>query len=293
MRVDFDDDIAADERERIEESIRTMAQHSVERRDAQREVDADADALRDTVGRRLNQLIDADSEEMSAAIARHRRYAEQLHQRDRLEFPVVRAQDLVFDFSAGARSLQVFGVPFHFLWHWSSGLPAPEELPLLDRPNGFIGLTDNTGQTGDRRVSHHAGFGVSLSTDRPKNITARSLRRTAHSYWLSTFGFDGSATAEGGTEMTVMENGTLLRSAVDKVFRKRCSSGENDYVDPDGFATGSSIEMSWTMLPGSRYEFNVGAWVYCETDQSGLEGDNNVAGARMQALVIAMTIDEN
>lgn len=52
MRVEFDDDIAADERERIEESVGAMARHSVERRERQHA--ADADALMAVVAPALN-----------------------------------------------------------------------------------------------------------------------------------------------------------------------------------------------------------------------------------------------
>lgn len=158
LRVVFDDDVPADERERIEESIGAMARHSVERRESQREVDAATDALRAAMARPLNQLIDAGSEEITSAIAQRRRHAEQFRQRERREFPAVRAQDLVFDFAPGTHSLQVFGVPFHFAWHWHSGTPDPDTLPLLDRPNGNIDVSHYTGFHGDHQISHHAGF---------------------------------------------------------------------------------------------------------------------------------------
>lgn len=208
-----------------------------------------------------------------------------------MEYPVVRPKDLVFDLVPGTHSLQVFRVPFHFAWHWHSGTPDPEQLPVLDRPNGSIDVAHNTGTNGDRQVSHHAGFGISLNTDHPKNVTGRSLRRTTYSYGVGAGFPNGSATAEGGMEMTVVENGTLIRFAEDKIFRKRVSVNENDGVELDGFVVGDPIEVSWTMLPGSRYEFNVGAWVYGETDQP-TSPDASIARERMLAQVIAMTIEE-
>jgi hypothetical protein len=291
LRVGFDDDVEADERERIEQSVAEMVRQSVERRERQREVAASADALRAAAMAPLNKLIEADSAAMDAitSAAREKRGAGEVRP-ERLEFPVTRPNELLFDLAPGAHGLQVFAPPYDFLWHWHSGEPAPD-LPMLDRPNGKIDVGHFTGIGADRQISHHAGFGVSLRTDHPRNVTGRSLRRTSRFYHVSSAGFGGSATAEGGMEMTVVENGQLLRFAEDKVFRSRVSEFESDTAVPDGFTTGDPVEVSWTMLPGSRYEFNVGAWVYCETQQPSLLPDNNQANAAVQALVLAMTLD--
>jgi hypothetical protein len=112
-------------------------------------------------------------------------------------------------------------------------------------------------------------------------------------YLVSSRGFDASATVEGGTEMTVMENGTLIRFADDKVFRERVSGFDRKHVFTDGWETGNTLEVSWQMLPGSTYEFNVGAWVYCEAQQPSLLPDTSVAWAQLQAQVLAMTVDEH
>ena len=293
--ADFDGEIAADTRERIEQSVGAMAQHSVELRERQREVEAHSTTVRAPTMAPLKKLIEADpaaKDAITSAVAEAQRSAE-LFRPDRLEFPTVRPQDLLFDLSPGARGLQVFAIPFHFAWHWHAGSHPPEALPLLDRPTGSIGVAHNAGLHDDRWVTHHAGFGVSLSTDREKIVTARSLRRTSYWYWVQSSTYGGAGTVEGGTEMTVMENGTLLRFAEDKVFRKRASGGEDEFVHPDGFATGNSIEVSWTMIPGSTYEFNVGAWVFCQTEQPDLTPDTARASADIQAKVIAMTVEEN
>jgi hypothetical protein len=295
LHVDVDVDIAGDARERIKQSIGAMAQHFLERRERQREVDAHARALRAAIMAPLNKVIEADpaaKEAITSAVAQAQRSAA-LFRPDPLEFPTVRPQDLLFDLPPGARALQVFAPPFHFPWRWHAGSHPPEALAHLDRPTGSIGVAHNAGHHDDRWVTHHAGFGVSLSTDREKIVTARSLRRTSYWYWVDSSLYGGAATVEGGTEMTVVENGTLIRSAEDKAFRKRASGGEDEFVHPDGFATGNSIEVSWTMIPGSTYEFNVGAWVFCATEQPDLVPDSARASADLQAKVIAMTVDEN
>jgi hypothetical protein len=125
------------------------------------------------------------------------------------------------------------------------------------------------------------------------SVTARSLRRTSFWYNVGSYFAGGAATVERGTEMTVMENGTLIRFAEDKVFRKRVSGDEHVFVPADGFGTGNSIEVSWTMVAGSRYEFNVGAWVWCENQQPSLFADTSFATAHVQAKVLALTIDEH
>jgi hypothetical protein len=293
VHVDLDADIAADERERIEQSVAAMAGHSVELRERQREVDAHAGALDAAIMAPLTKLLEADSaarEEISSAIAQVQRDAERF-QPERLAFPNVRGQDLLFDLAAGGSGLQVFGTPFHFAWHWDSGSP-PAGLPLLDRPTGSIGVNRRTGTTGNRQLSQHAGFGVSLSTDRARTVTARSSRRTSFWYNVGSTYPGGAATVEGGTEMTVIENGTLIRFKDDRVFRKRVSANEHAYVPADGFGTGNTIEMTWTMIPGSTYTFNVGAWVWCENQQPSLFADTSFATADVQAKVLALTLSE-
>jgi hypothetical protein len=241
----------------------------------------------------LTKLIEADSaakEEIASAIAQVQRDAE-LFKPERLPFPNVQTQDLVILLPIAASTLQVFGTPFHFAWHWETG-SSPADLPLLDRPTGSIGVNRSTGFTGNRQLSQHAGFGVSLSTDRTKTVTARSSRQTSFGYGVGSQFADAAATVEGGTEMTVIENGTLIRSKEDKVFRKRVSGNEQVVVQPDGFATGTPIEMSWTMIPGSTYTFNVGAWVWCANQQPSVFPDTSYAVADVQARVLALTITE-
>jgi hypothetical protein len=89
--------------------------------------------------------------------------------------------------------------------------------------------------------------------------------------------------------MTVMENGQLLKFGVDLFFRKRCSGGESDHFNADALAASNSIEVTWTMLPGSRYEVNVGAWVFCGT-QSTLF--SSFARGGLDAQVIGITLAE-
>lgn len=294
VQVDLDADIAADERERIEQSVAAMAGHWVELREREREVDAHVGALDAAIMAPLAKLLEADSaarEEISSAIAQVQRDAE-LIEPERLAYPNVRGQDLLFDLAVGGSGLQVFGTPFHFAWHWDTGSPAAG-LPLLDRPTGSIGVNRRTGTTGNRQLSQHAGFGVSLSTDRTRTVTGRSSRRTASAYNVGSYGPGGAATAEGGMEMTVIENGTLIRFKEDKVFRKRVSGFEHENTFPaDGFAIGTPIEMTWTMIPGSTYTFNVGAWVWCENQQPSLFPDTSHAQADLQAKVLALTLSE-
>jgi hypothetical protein len=181
---------------------------------------------------------------------------------------------------------QVFGAPWHFQWRWHNGQPPTAS--SQDRTNGQIQIATFADQDNNWSDAH-GGFGVALRTDRVQAVAGRSLRRTDHSYLVHAGALGGSATVEGGMEMTALEDGRLLTFAQDKRFRRRVSNGERDRLDFHGWTTGEGIEVNWVMLPGRTYTFNVGAWVFCEAH--GGVGTASPASARLHALVIALTAD--
>lgn len=277
LHVEADEGVAADEIERIKQSIAAMARSSLESGEREREFYSKADALSAAVAAPLQSVIQADSgamDKIASADAQMRRHVEEL---DRSPAPPVDPPpDLAFDAPLGG-----IGRPFHFLWHWHSGQPAPE-LPALDRSAGFIDVDARTGTSGDRSIVHHAGFGISKSVAHPTTMTARTVRQSIENFNVGA-ALGGSATVEGGIEMTVIENGTLIRHGVDKRFRRRLSVGEHVFGPPGAWSPGNPIQLTFPMLPGSRYEINVGAWVFCATDQ-GFPGLSHAA-ARVRATV--------
>jgi hypothetical protein len=124
-------------------------------------------------------------------------------------------------------------------------------------------------------------------------VIGRSLRRSDHEFLVSAGGFGGDATAEGGLEMTALEDGRLLDAVADKRFRLRVSDGESGSAGFEGgLTTGNPLELTWTMQPNKGYTFNVGGWVFCEQHFGGGLGGHSFASGELRAQVSALTITE-
>jgi hypothetical protein len=191
---------------------------------------------------------------------------------------------------------EVFVIPYHFNWQWhvlSGGAPRTS---FADLPSGQIGLDARADAPPDfvdvPFINAHAGFGISLSTDHEVQATARSLRNVGYS-WSVGAGFLGDATVEGGEEMTAMEAGNVLDDDMTIVFHRRLSGTNvldpavSEAQDSGGLGTGEHMEVTWTMLPGHAYEFNVGQWVTVKRSP-GIGGAGGIA--QIQGTVILMTL---
>lgn len=160
---------------------------------------------------------------------------------------------------------QIFGIPYHFEWAWHDPAGGRPFKIVVDRDNGRVAIDGRAGPKiggAEDFVSARAGFGVTLETDHVVSLMGRAYRTTDDHYTVGA-GFGGDATAEGGTDLTVFENGNFIASAVDKRWRKRVSN-EVDVYSSGGFGPGAVIDVLWTMRPGNTYTFNVGAWVYAD-----------------------------
>jgi hypothetical protein len=134
---------------------------------------------------------------------------------------------------------------------------------------------------------------VFLETNVPRAVIGRSLRKSDHEWLAAAGGFGGDATAEGGLEMTALEDGRFLDAAADKRFRRRVSDGESaSQLFEGGLATGNPLELTWTMQPNKGYTFNVGAWVFCEQHFGFGAGGFSYASAEIRAQVIVLTVSE-
>jgi hypothetical protein len=131
---------------------------------------------------------------------------------------------------------------------------------------------------------------VVLTTDRVKPVLARSQRSSSHNYVVDSGYLGGSATAEGGMEITVLEDGRFLTAAQDKRWRKRVSAGESDSGDSGGFGTGAPIEVTWTMQPGQAYTLNVGAWVFCESQFGAGAAGFSFSQGNLHGIVTLMSL---
>jgi hypothetical protein len=181
-------------------------------------------------------------------------------------------------------------LPYHFAWEWHNG--DPPGVSTSDRLDGTIRV--GTGVSDDRdRSDAHAGFGVFLTTNVPRAVIGRSIRKSDHEYLVAAGGFGGDATAEGGVEMTAFEDGRFLDAASDKRFRRRVSDGESASQGFQGaLVTGDPLELTWTMQPNKGYTFNVGGWVFCEQHFGFGAGGFSYASAEIRAQVLVLTVSE-
>ena len=126
-----------------------------------------------------------------------------------------------------------------------------------------------------------------------QSVVGRSLRRTDWLYSVGAGNLGGNATAEGGTEMTVMQAGGLVDSAIDRRFRLRCTNGEDGSDETGGLETGDGdVQVDWIMHPGLSFQFNVGAYAFCDAYR-GLApfSGKSTSFVRIEARVILLTAD--
>jgi hypothetical protein len=206
------------------------------------------------------------------------------------EWPAAK-EDFVPAFGGSdAPGIEVFPLPYHFAWEWHNG--NPPSTSTSDRLDGTIRVANGVAFDSERSDAH-AGFGVFLTTNVPRAVIGRSLRRSDHTWWVSAGGFGGDATAEGGLEMTALEDGRFLDAVADKRFRRRVSDGESASEPFQlGLTTGNPLELTWTMQPNKGYTFNVGGWVFCEQHFGFGPGGFSYASAEVRAQVSALTVSE-
>ena len=281
-------DVPEEQRSAIEASVRTMAARSVAAARQAADTSAAYHRLQMALARPLRRLVDADKDAAAEVAAAEQELAglHHLPVTDEPEWPTVRVVEgrPATDFLAD----RVFSAPWHYQWSWHDLSGDPPTTSTQDRQTGQIVIGVHADQN-HNRINAHGGFGVALTTDRVQALAGRSLRRTDHSWIVHAGSFGGSATVEGGTEMTALEGGRLLSSAQDRRFRLRLSNGERNDLGFHGWSTGEGIEVNWVMLPGRTYTLNVGGWVFGEAH--GGVGTASIANARLHSLVIALTID--
>jgi hypothetical protein len=287
--MNFSENLNAEQQAAAERSMDAHIAHFTEARTLRRAAQAAQAESAAAINAPLIKLIEADPVAAKALADAGDRRRQFLQIFEEVEPPAIpRTRDLRLDFNTVVNdgvADQIFPIPYHFDWRWHRGAAGDSS---ADRTTGEVSV--GTTIEVDEFSDVHAGVGVSLSTTDFRRVKARSLRSSWESYLVSAGGFGGDATAEGGMEMTILEDGQLLSSAQDKRFRRRLSNGESDQWDSGGFGTGDSIEVGCLMTPGRAYTLNVGAWVYCEQhDGFGLGGASG-AVAKVNAKVIFMSL---
>jgi hypothetical protein len=289
LRIDYGQDLTAEQRVVVERSVRAHIAHVTEADAPLRAARAALAESRAAIHAPLVKLVEADP---AAAKAR----AEARDQRRELvrlldvEPPAIpRTRDMHLDivtFADNGVADQVIALPYHFTWDWHGGASG---LATADRDSGEVTAGTTVDDVAFSDV--HAGVGVFLTTPTNRPVVARSLRSSWESYTVSAGSLGGVALAEGGMEMTFVEDGQLKSFRQDKRFRKRVSEGETDQWDRGGFDLGDgSVEVAGLMLPGRGYTLNVGAWVRCEQEGGFGFGGDSFAVARVRAKVIFMSL---
>ncbi|TMR08161.1 hypothetical protein ETD86_49000 [Nonomuraea turkmeniaca] len=166
------------------------------------------------------------------------------------------------------QGLELFGTPFDFDWSWQDSDKGNFAPRSVSRETGVAKITAEISDVAGEStwITGHAGVGVFLTTETEVAAVARALRTSKEAAYVSHHNIGSNATSEGGTEITVMKDGSYLTSATDKRWRIRV--GGNDFYDQhnteEAFVIGEPISVAWPMLPGSGYTLNLGAWVYAE-----------------------------
>jgi hypothetical protein len=175
--------------------------------------------------------------------------------------------------------------PFNFGWAWHDGhVPFGQ---IVDHNNGRIGIDARSGSVDGGAsgfVAAHVGVGIFLSTNVPVTAHGWSILEPGRfSYAMRAVGIGSNATAEGGVEVTALENGNLIASITSKWWRRRISANESASDRAAAhvavpFDAPPQDELTWTMLPGRQYTFNVGIWAF--SDRS-----TGIGAAGVQSLI--------
>jgi hypothetical protein len=289
VRIEYSEDLTAEQRVVVERSVHTHIAHVTDADAPLRAARAALAKSRAAINAPLVKLVEADPPAAKARAEARDQRRELVRLLD-VEPPAIpRTRDMQLDIVTLANNGvadQVIALPYHFTWDWHRGASGSA---TADRNTGEVTAGTTVDDVAFSDV--HAGVGVFLTTPTNRPVVVRSLRSSWESYTVSAGSLGGVALAEGGMEMTFVEDGQLKSLRQDKRFRKRVSEGETDQWDRGGFDLGDgSVEVAGLMLPGRGYTLNVGAWVYCEQEGGFGFGGDSFAVARVRAKVIFMSL---
>lgn len=281
IHLDVRDDATDEQRQLALQSVESIIARHADA-GARRRSDGDRRAaLEDAVNAPLVKLVTDDPQARAAL--------DELNGRDLLgEEDVVDLDPTVpqTDDDAALESFSV-GPPFDFAWSFhENGGYAPHNV-ILNRNNGQVGLDARSGSVPNGKsgwVKAHCGFGIFLPQSSGTKYPHAVLNPGEWSYTVGASGISANATAEGGFDLAIFEEGRYVTGAGIKLWRKRVSSGESDQgVRPKHLITGP--ELQFNMNPGRQYTFNAGIWAFSDrTNGIGSAG----AQARLQGMLTRM-----
>jgi hypothetical protein len=287
--IHFSDNLTEEQRAIAERSVDAHIAAVTEARAPLRAANAALAESTAAINAPLGKLIEADPAAAKALAESRDRRRELMRLLDVEPPEIPRTRDLHLDpFTVADNGVadQIIALPYHFTWDWHRGASGATS---ADRDSGEV--TAGTSVDDVPFSDVHAGVGVFLTTPFNRPVVARSLRSSWETYTVSAGGFGGVALAEGGMEMTFLEDGVLKSLRQEKRFRKRLSDSETEQFDSGGFGLGDgSVEVAGLMLPGRGYTLNVGAWVYCEQEGGFGIGGDSFAVAKIRAKVIFMSL---
>ncbi|MGW4774231.1 hypothetical protein ACWEO2_40085 [Nocardia sp. NPDC004278] len=272
--INIREGVTPDQRRNVEQSVATMIERSSRATTRARAREAERSELLKAVDSPLAKLAEQDPDAMKAidAIRTNFRPSDDesgLRSNGRRQHL---SGSMTLDVREG---LEIHGTPYDFDWKWVD-TDGGNFVPMsADRVAGTARIAAQVEdvQGTSSYVNAHAGVGIILRTDHEVAALGRTLRTTHNQYSIGGGPWGGHAVTEGGTELTVLENGKFVTAATDKHWHKRVSNSEVDSFDNGGFGIGDPIEVVWSMRPGNEYTLNVGAWVYAEYS-NGLLGDS-------------------
>ncbi|MEU1409679.1 hypothetical protein ABZ471_47075 [Streptomyces sp. NPDC005728] len=290
MDVHFGPAVPEDQRDDIESSIRAMAARSTEERDKARAAEARHQKLANAINAPLAKLVKQDSSAVSEF--------EDLLAQQKFEFDsasILHPQEPI-EVEEASLVVRTLGVkletppyPFDWKWHQLNG-SAPYDT-FLNRSRGAVGIEARCGPlvpgSGGKFVNAHAGFGVFVRPTVSGILTCDSLRLMTWGYFVGALGIGSNATVEGGVEHTIMEDGVFRAGGSHKLFRKRVSVDEVSSGHSQGVIADSPMPVSFPVLAGHGYTFNVGAWVYADnTAGVGTSGAVAVIGGGFPSMTV-------
>ncbi|MFD6065361.1 hypothetical protein [Rhodococcus wratislaviensis] len=271
--IGFDAGVTSDQRPFVERTIASLAERHSKRVEQRRTENRERTRLLREAHAPLRELIERDPEAARAVRDLRARFQPENHDADALYGSP--SHDRASPQAVEFRGFELIGLPYGYDWKWKDTDGGSVAKLKADRASGTARIecrvSDVDGSSS--YLTGHAGIGVVLTTDHEVAAAARAARSTHDMYNVGGGPWGGDATSEGGTEMTVFENGTLVDDGTDRRWRKRVSESEVASYDNGGFGLGDLIEVVWVMRPGNVYTLNVGAWVYSEYD-NGLLGDS-------------------
>lgn len=281
MEVNFNEELTDRQREVAERSIRAMAEHSAEMRSPKRstsEQALQAQGIRTDAG-----VQEIERRELSEFCARHEPDRSAVGAIGRLESPVGQGDLLPREATWVNQNHQP---PFHFDWKWHRIDGKAPEFSVTNRPQGRADVKGRS-LPGDPFVEAHAGFGVILRPDADGWLIGDAVRFAAWAYGVKCYpGVGSNATSEGGTEITLLEDGQYRLGQTSRMWRKRVTNDEEDVRQSNGFlADTAPLRLQFWARAHHEYTFNVGFWLYADhTSGAGSAGATSLLAGTVPSM---------